>query len=379
MTAFWGTTVSQSSNGVQFEDLTWEEAIESAQKEDKLIFLDAYTTWCQPCKQMDKQVFTAYRLGNLYNQHFVNVKLDMEKGLGPMLAIRYNINIFPTFLYLTSDGTVVHRHSGYQNIGTMVGLAKTALDPKKKMDAWDQRYREGDRHPDFMYNYLMAKYEIGDGSHVAFIDEYFKSQKDWNSDVNVKLIYEFTEDVDDPKFDYLLENRNRFFDVIGQDEVTESIEIMLSNKLYNTTPLPKIEEVGRLYTKIYGDQGDYLFSAYRMQRYLNGEDYTKFAESAVYHVEQFKISDNTKLNYLAWQFYEHVGDKDLLEKAIDWSKRSIKYDANYYNYDTLAALYYKIRKKRKAKKAAKKALKIAKKKNIDAVTTVQLLEKIKKL
>ena len=34
--------------------------LELAQKEDKLIFIDLYTTWCLPCKMMDQNVFTHY-------------------------------------------------------------------------------------------------------------------------------------------------------------------------------------------------------------------------------------------------------------------------------------------------------------------------------
>lgn len=46
---------SQNKN-INFELGTFEEALAKANKENKLLFVDCYTTWCGPCKQMDKYV-----------------------------------------------------------------------------------------------------------------------------------------------------------------------------------------------------------------------------------------------------------------------------------------------------------------------------------
>lgn len=36
-------------NGIQFIEANWNKALEEAKKQNKLIFLDAYATWCGPC------------------------------------------------------------------------------------------------------------------------------------------------------------------------------------------------------------------------------------------------------------------------------------------------------------------------------------------
>ena len=48
-----------------------------------MIFLDAYASWCGPCKMLQKNVFTKKAVGDFYNSKFINVKMDMEKGEGP--------------------------------------------------------------------------------------------------------------------------------------------------------------------------------------------------------------------------------------------------------------------------------------------------------
>ena len=68
-----------AQEGIQFFGGNWEEAIETAKKEHKLIFVDAYAEWCGPCKRMAKEVFTQKELGDFFNKYFINVKMDMEK------------------------------------------------------------------------------------------------------------------------------------------------------------------------------------------------------------------------------------------------------------------------------------------------------------
>ena len=42
---------------MNFFEGSFEEALEEAKIQDKLIFVDAFTTWCGPCKRMKKNVF----------------------------------------------------------------------------------------------------------------------------------------------------------------------------------------------------------------------------------------------------------------------------------------------------------------------------------
>src|SRR5690554_7882772 len=81
------TPNSKEETGIFFESLTFEEAIQKAKKENKLIFLDAYAVWCGPCKLMDRTTFKSEKVGALFNENFINIKIDMEKGEGVDLEI----------------------------------------------------------------------------------------------------------------------------------------------------------------------------------------------------------------------------------------------------------------------------------------------------
>jgi len=69
--------------GINFvENKSWKEVLAMAREKNKLIFLDAYASWCGPCKYLQRDVFTDEEVGKFFNDVFINVKMDMEQGEG---------------------------------------------------------------------------------------------------------------------------------------------------------------------------------------------------------------------------------------------------------------------------------------------------------
>ncbi len=104
--------VAKPEHGIAFELLKFDEALAKAKETGKLVFMDCYTTWCGPCKMMDRQIFPLPEVGELFNKHFINLKKDMEKGEGIELARRFDIKVFPIMLILDGDGKEIHRIVG---------------------------------------------------------------------------------------------------------------------------------------------------------------------------------------------------------------------------------------------------------------------------
>lgn len=98
--------------GINFETLSFDEAIQKAKKENKLIFLDAYAVWCGPCKMMDRTTFKDKEVGEVFNENFINIKIDMEKGEGPAIAKKYQVRAYPTMMLINGDGKVEKRILG---------------------------------------------------------------------------------------------------------------------------------------------------------------------------------------------------------------------------------------------------------------------------
>ncbi len=108
----------------------WTSVLEQAKKENKIIFFDAYATWCAPCKQMDDETYTSDAVAEFYNSNFINVKYNMEKGEGPMLADRYYVSAYPNLIFISPDGVMLHKAVGFISAGDFLSLGKNAKDPE---------------------------------------------------------------------------------------------------------------------------------------------------------------------------------------------------------------------------------------------------------
>lgn len=115
------------AQGINFFKGTWAEALETAQAENKPIFVDAYTVWCGPCKYMAAQVFPVDSVGAYYNENFINYKYDMEKGDGPKFAEKYRVTAYPTLLYINPDGKVLLREMGAKQPEPFINAGKKAM------------------------------------------------------------------------------------------------------------------------------------------------------------------------------------------------------------------------------------------------------------
>lgn len=110
-----------------FQKLSLEKAREQAKAENKPIFLDCYTSWCGPCKMMANDVFTLEAAGNYFNKNFVCVKIDMEKGEGPVIGKQYEVDAYPTFLIINADGKLMHKLVGAMSLEELIENVECGL------------------------------------------------------------------------------------------------------------------------------------------------------------------------------------------------------------------------------------------------------------
>lgn len=365
--------------GMQFHKGSWKAALEQASKEDKLVFMDAYTTWCGPCKKMTRDIFPQQPVADYYNAHFVNVKMDMEKGEGIDLAEKYNVAVYPTLLFFTPDGEIVHRSAGFHTAEQFLDLGAKANDPSKRLSALDNQYKEGNREPDFLRKYAMAKFEVMDGTHGGLAEEYLATQSDWNTEDNMDMVFGFVTDTDSKLFDYIVNNKATFYERYGEQAVMQRIQALIYNSIQDNAESSSLEQIDALYKKVYPEKAAQLSSQFRMAYYRQAGDRENYAKSAVNYFKKYPGKDWDELNEAAWTFYRVVENKKQLKTALKWVKKSIKLESNYFNYDTKAALYYKLGKKRKATKAAKKAIALGKAAGEDTSATSEMLEEIMKM
>jgi thioredoxin 1 len=99
--------------GVKFiKNETLANVLAQAKAQKKLVFVDVYTTWCLPCKVMDQEVFTQPSTISYLNDNFIAYKVDAEKGTGGAVSLMYEVEAYPTLLFLDEKGTVLQKREG---------------------------------------------------------------------------------------------------------------------------------------------------------------------------------------------------------------------------------------------------------------------------
>ena len=167
-------SMAAQNRSISFEKTTFDSALIKAKSANKLVFVDCATSWCGPCKQMSKYVFTQDSVADFFNSNFVNLQLDMEKGEGITLRKEYNVEAYPTFLLLNSDRKVVYRFVGGMVADSFMLKIRQGMIPGNRVAMLNQRYEAGERTKDLLREYIQIKLdgkEISVGQKIA--NEYF--------------------------------------------------------------------------------------------------------------------------------------------------------------------------------------------------------------
>jgi thiol-disulfide isomerase/thioredoxin len=111
-----------------FADLSFYAASQEAAHSGKILLVDFYTTWCGPCRRMDKGTWTDAEVIKLLQQKTVALRIDAEKQSD--LATRYGIGSYPSVLLIKPDGTELGRLVGYRDPKTFLADFEPALAGK---------------------------------------------------------------------------------------------------------------------------------------------------------------------------------------------------------------------------------------------------------
>lgn len=379
------TVISQNKT-INFEHGTFAEIKAKAQKEHKLIFIDAFTTWCGPCKQMSKSVFTNDAVADFYNFSFINAKIDMEKGEGIELAKQYEVKCYPNLLFIDGDGNLVHRVAGSMSTKEFINLGKETQYPEKCFSYYTKNFEANKTNVDFLAKYIEAR-ESTCLESQDLVKDYFAQQTEENltSQANWDMIVYHINDMDSKVFEFVIANKQKYIQLFTEKAVNGKIDGVSESTLasiiktkpfdakkYNDTKT-KIETFHTPNTKLIFVEADMKLAEHDN----NWDDYAKLALA---NVDAYYLKNANELNSIAWNFYEKIEDKEALAKAEVWASKACELEKTYANLDTYAAVLYKIGKQDLALQTATKAIDVAKKEKYaedDYKATTQLIEKIK--
>ena len=207
-------------SGIRFFHGTWDEAVALAKKEKKKIFIDFFTEWCGPCLNMAQTVFPLPQVGEVYNKHFVCVKIDAEKGEGVELAKKYGVYSYPTYIFVNpKTEELIHRSGNNKPVADFIADAEGALNPKLSSVYLTEKYKSGDYDMDFLCDYIRYQKLRGnrdvlkDFNKVIEMGGKLTDPKIWN------LYVECVGGYDNPYVKEVSDNYDEFVALFGKEAV----------------------------------------------------------------------------------------------------------------------------------------------------------------
>jgi thioredoxin-related protein len=384
---------AQEKSGIQFEQYSnFREVMAKAKEKKKKIFVDVYTTWCGPCKQMDKEVYPDSALGALMNSTFISIKLQADSTVADneyvqnwradtrALVAAAKISGYPAYLFFNSDGKLIYKEIGFRDVSAFTRLAKFSADSARTLFQSDLlAYQNGIMNYGKMPGLAAAVRELLDDRKLsrAIAQEYKTNFLDklpsesFLTEENIRFINDnggpALVNVNDHFFKAAY-NSPSFLDSMtmpGMSEhyVNSVISILVSKKLFRNTGEATVAEpnwnaiehdVVRKYQKI--DVAQFMLNE-KVLFYARTQNYRKFSK---YKTEQLaKYPPKTTgldvllaYNFPAWEMFLKSNDKVVLKQALDWVERGINLEpekGSIIQYlDTKANLLYKLGRKQEA-------------------------------
>lgn len=222
---------------------SFNDALKKAQKEKKDLFVDFYADWCGPCKMMASEVFTQAEVGEYFNTHFVCVQINVEAPENKDVAKLYKVTALPTMLFINCSGKELRRVQGAIPPEMLIREAKIAVGEELSYEQLYEKYKKKKNDFDLQQQLLIeAPMFINTqegynrqkwGARIeSLFSEYVKNKKIQNmaneEDFFILTLYHKTTTKEDPIFDHVAKNYQKFVDAVGKKEIARYI-IMLNN------------------------------------------------------------------------------------------------------------------------------------------------------
>jgi len=425
------------SQGIIFRQDDWQNVLVQSKAQKKLIFVDIYTAWCGPCKEMDKKTFTEVSVGNKFNARFINYKVDAEKGFGITLAKRYNVTSYPTCLFIDPSENLIYKQEGLLRAPDLIKEADMVLDNQanaKPLYELDKLYEGGRRDTDFLNEYISVRSLFSGIDNRELVEDYVKSLSpiQYSADKTLRVIVNNDFKIDGKAFDLLLKFREKAESLFegGVEKVNRAFSQSI-NEVFDVALKKKnqalFDQALAANLKALPNTADRVNDKNKLAFYLAIKDVNKFSAAAEQYLDQYvmfvqvesvrkqdlweyeKIMMNYKLgirdslgagaalfqnlkvnakntmarltaaelNEVVKAFLDQVEDKAKLLKATEWAKRSLELVETPDAYHAYAQLMLKLGDKQMAMDIEQKAYDIAIREKLDTQKFTSALQKMR--
>jgi len=368
---------------------------------------------------MDKEIYEDENVGKYFNDNFISVKVQMDRTKNDNaftqswyndaneIGRHYLLEGYPSFLFFSPLGTIVHKETGFKEAGKLIAIAQTALTPGKELNddfveyeqlmaAFKQGYIRYDR---LIFMITIAK-KLGDTvsrqllrlytgyvSALPANERYIKGNIEFWATLTLSalstLLQYFYRDGD--KIDKVM--RRKGYSAAQVDKCIQNLIVtqFINEQLKGPDARSGVTTINRatgvqvsnatcfneanwdrLYQLIRKDFNKYYAKRNVMKAkaiwYEKNSNWLAFSKTSLKILEKYPpdltdINQASHINDIGWAVFLRIKDKRLINEAIIWlEKLTIKWNNNSGWIDTYANLLYKAGRKDEAIRWQEKAV-----------------------
>jgi Thioredoxin-like domain len=358
--------------------------------------VDIYTTWCTPCKQMDAEVFTNANVGKIFNDNFINYKIDGEKGEGKDLVEYFELESYPTSMFIDGDWNVIQKLEGFRPVERLLESAEKMKERGKisgSDDDLEQAYIKGRRDAPFLLEYIKVR-QLQKMDNSLILDEYLGkiNSEQLKSESTLKLITENASQLRGRTFEYLMSRKTepiierKIKGIISQNLTkagNQKNEKLLTEVLTTNGRLSKtFAEANEWNTEakmnyfMLTNQSEKFFTTadFFMDTYILKKDFNTFK-----NVPELREVYTQKLRKASKFVAEHYLEREKLEKAIVWIKKTLEIEEKSNNNEIYSRLLFSLGNKIEAIRLMNRTLVLAKQEKAESSRLEFLANELSKM
>lgn len=312
------------------------EALAKAKAENKAVMIVGSTTWCGPCKAMEANIYPSEIFMSYAKDNLVFVKYLLDKADPDKIVEKFNVTVYPTYLFLDANGTELMRFvGGNEDAQAFVNDIKSALKPENSFAAREQKFKQ---NPDASLDYLEFLENdcyLKDKA-TKMLDDLFASRSvaENFSPASLQYYHNSIKNCDSKVLNYMIKNKKEVAAVMGEDNFNEFMLMkgvqLIQSELFNrrfkeVNFLKVLDEVNALpyiaspYSKFIAANKDYVVKrdisnlTKQMSKNLKKID-TNNRKAMVTTLQFLTQEDPVKYKYSVLNIYETAAKYEKNEK-----------------------------------------------------------------
>ena len=359
----------------------WKDVLAKAEAEHKFIFVDGYTTWCHWCKIMDKTTFKNAVVGDYMNKNFVCAKMDMERGFGCNLTMKFGVMSFPTYIVLSPEGKYVDCLYGFfDSVNIVKELTRLKTMPEAEYPTGISTQIDLP-FPDF----YRKRFVIDSSGHRYYPDSatnaaYLAGQKDLMNEVTWNVL-RLSGAALKPYAGWILANEKQITRLFGRWEAATMLEYAVNFKFLEVSARGDEaafqNEILPLIERYMSDSKALDKPFFKMRFYHAQKNYEKYLLAIKEFNELVKAGEGNPdlINMSCWDLCQECDDERILREAAAIMK---EFTATRKDWSvvTYASLLYKLKDYKQVEAVCNKAIELGLPDKDDVASLKKLLDKV---